>query len=63
MQFDKFLGFDAVGDTIVFRPLHGETIDVFHCPPDVDPHIVAQALNDSANGILRFLSIQSNFKF
>ena len=60
---EKFHGFTAVGDVVLFRPLHGDPVEVCRCPPDLDSHVLAAALNDAANGVLKIVSDMSTVKF
>lgn len=60
---EKFIGFTAVGDVVLFRPLHGDPVEVCHCPPDLDSHILATALNDATNGVLKIVTDMSAVKF
>lgn len=63
MQFDKFVGFVAIGQTIYFRPLTGRDVEAFTVPADQDAHVVADALNKSSNGILTLVAAQSQYHF
>ena len=64
MHFDeKFIGFTAVGDVVLFRPLNGDPVEICRAPPDLDSHVLAAALNDAANGILKVVNDMSTFKF
>lgn len=60
---EKFLGFTAIGDVVLFRPLNGDPVEVCRTPPDLDSHVLAQALNDAANGTLKIVTDMSHFKF
>ena len=60
---EKFIGFTAVGDVVLFRPLHGDPVEVCRGPPDLDSHVLAAALNDAANGVLKVVTDMSAFKF
>lgn len=63
-MFDgKFLGYVAIGQTILFRPAAGPDVHVCTAPQDIDPHVLAQSLNDAANCVLRLAGDVSQFKF
>lgn len=60
---EKFHGFTAVGDVVLFRPLQDDPVEVCRCPPDLDSHVLANALNDACNGVLKVVSDMSTVKF
>ena len=62
MNFDKLVGYTAVGDSVYFRPLSGDDVLVLRCPPDIDSHAVAAALNASANSVFTVLDAVSDYK-
>lgn len=64
MTFDEnFTGFRAIGDVLYFQNLYGEQVQILTCPPDLDSHTLATALNDASNGVLRVTSLVTEFKF
>lgn len=63
MQFDKYTGFYAIGDRILFRSLYGESLEVFTTPPDADSHMIAAALNNASNGVFLVLTSLTNYKY
>lgn len=63
MKFEpQFFGYFAIGDVVYFRPISGQPVSVMQAPPDVDSHVIADALNDAGNSVLRIISISSEWK-